>query len=285
MRADAQTAPGGGKRESMVQRSSSERRSEQYSLAKILVIWALAAAPMGILSWIVSPLLAPDFESDPLGSGVTRLVLLTLGLIWLFVLSMVIVRREEGDLRWATVKRRLRLNVPREPTTSEPRAKLWLWVVPFLVAVAVVELVLDSPLQSAWVSVFPFFAEPTGSSFDAIFQSQEILARLEGAWWFFALFVFQAAFNTILGEEFLFRGVLLPKMEGVFGRWSWVANGTIFGLYHVHAPWVIPNAVLTGLLYTFPAYRYRSTWMSIIVHSAQSVFFAFLALGVVLGLA
>jgi len=85
---------------------------------------------------------------------------------------------------------------------------LWLWVVPFLVAVAAIELVLRSPIQSAWVSVFPFLAEPEGYSLDAIFQSQEILGRLVGAWWFFALFVVQAAFNTILGEEFLFRGVL-----------------------------------------------------------------------------
>jgi len=106
-----------------------------------------------------------------------------------------------------------------------------------------------------------------------------------GAWWFLALFVIQAIFNTVLGEELLFRGVLLPKMEGVFGRGSWVANGVLFGLYHLHLPWVIPNAVLTGFLYTYPAYRYRSTWMSIILHSAQSVFFAFLVLGVVLGLA
>ena len=271
--------------ESIVQRSSSEGRSEQYSLAKILGIWALAAAPMGILNWIVFPLVAPDFESDPFGFGITLLVLLALGLVWLFVLSMIIVRREEGDLRWATVKRRLRLNAPREPATGQPRARLWLWVVPFLVAVAMVELVLNTPLENAWVSVFPFLAEPQGYSFDAIFGSQEVLARLEGAWWFFALFVIQGAFNTILGEEFLFRGVLLPKMEGVFGRGSWVANSILFGLYHVHKPWGIPNSVFTGLLYTFPAYRYRSTWMSIILHSAQSVFFAFLVLGVVLGLA
>jgi membrane protease YdiL (CAAX protease family) len=261
------------------------RQSEQYSLVKILGIWALAAAPMGILSWIVFPLLAPDFGSGPLTFGVTRLALLTLGLVWLFALSMIIVRREEGDLRWATVKRRLRLNTPREPTTGVPRARLWLWLVPFLVAVAVVELVLDSSLENAWVSVFPFFAEPTGYSFDAILGSQEILRRLEGAWWFLVLFVISAVFNTILGEEFLFRGVLLPKMEGVFGRWSWVANGVLFGLYHVHQPWGIPNAVLTGLLYTFPAHRYRSTWMSIVLHSAQSLFFAFLVLGIVLGLA
>jgi membrane protease YdiL (CAAX protease family) len=259
--------------------------SQQYSLAKILGIWALATGPMGILGWIVFSLVAPDFESDPLEFGVTRVVLLTLGLIWLFVLSMIIVRQEEGNLHWATVKRRLRLNTPREPATGQPRARLWLWVVPFLVAIVVVELALRSPIQSAWVSVFPFLAEPQGYSFDVIFQSQEILARLEGAWWFFALFVISAVFNTILGEEFLFRGVLLPRMEGVFGRWSWVANGVLFGFYHVHLPWGILDNILTGLLYTYPAYRYRSTWMAIILHSAQSVYFAFLVLGVVLGLA
>jgi membrane protease YdiL (CAAX protease family) len=285
MSADGQGAAGGVETGPPVQGVSSERQSEQYSLAKILGIWALAAVPMGVLSWIALPLLTSDSGSDPLGFGVTRLILLTLGLVWLFVLSMIIVRREEGDLRWATVKRRLRLNAPRQPTTGEPRARLWLWVVPFLVAVAVVDIVLNTPLKDAWVSVVPYFSEPAGYSLDAIFGSQEILGRLEGAWWFFALFVVQATFNTILGEEFLFRGVLLPKMEGVFGHGSWVANGVLFGLYHVHQPWGIPNSIVTGLLYAFPAYRYRSTWMSIILHSAQSAFFAFLVLGVVLGLA
>lgn len=285
MRAEGQGATGGVQREPTGQGASSERQGGQYSLARILGIWALAALPMGVLSWIFFPLLAPDSGSDPLGFGVTRLVLLMLGLVWLFALSMIIVRREEGDLRWATLKRRLRLGAPREPATGAPRARLWLWIVPFLVGVAAVDIMLNTPLENAWGSVFPFLAEPAGYSLDAIFQSQEILTRLEGAWWFFALFVVQAIFNTILGEEFLFRGVLLPKMEGVFGRGSWVANGVLFGLYHVHQPWGIPNSVLTGLLYTFPAYRYRSTWMSIILHSAQSVFFAFLVLGVVLGLA
>src|SRR5215216_118381 len=227
-------------------------RREQYSLAKILGIWALAAAPMGILSWIVFPLVAPDFGSDPLGSGVTRIVLLTLGLVWLFVLSMIIVRGEEGDLRWATVKRRLRLNVPREPATGQPRARLWLWVVPFIVAVAVIELVLNTPIENAWVSVFPFLAEPEGYSFDAILGSQEILQRLVGAWWFLALVVVQAIFNTILGEEFLFRGVLLPRMEGVFGRGSWVANSVLFALYHVHVPWVYLMRSLPARCYPSP---------------------------------
>jgi hypothetical protein len=46
---------------------------------------------------------------------------------------MIILRQEERDLRWATVKRRLRLNTPRDPKTGETRRKLWLWVIRFLV--------------------------------------------------------------------------------------------------------------------------------------------------------
>jgi uncharacterized protein len=259
---------------------------EQYSLGKILGIWALAAVPMGILSWIVFPAVSPDSESDPLGAGVTRIALLTIGLIWLFILSLIIVRREEGNLRWATVKRRLRLNAPRDPKTGETRRRLWLWVIPFLIAIIVYEIALKPYVDELWISIFPFFAEPQGYSMAAVFGSKEILGRLVGAWWFLALYIVNAIFNTILGEEFLFRGVLLPKMEGVFGRWNWVASGILHGFYHFHQPWGIAASVISGIfLYAFPSWRFRSTWMGIIVHSAQSVYFAFLILGVVLGLA
>ena len=259
---------------------------DQYSLVKILIIWAAATLPMAILSWIIFPLMASDFESDPLGSSVTRVILLTVGLIWLFVLSLIIVRQEEGNVGWTTIKRRLRLNTPRDPKSGEQRHRLWLWVIPALIGIILLDIVLASTIDDLWVSIFPFFAEPPGFSFATIFESTEILERLVGAWWFFALFVVFAIFNTILGEEFLFRGVLLPKMEGVFGRWSWVANGVLFGFYHLHQPWGILTTIVGGaLFYSLPAWRFRSTWMSIIVHSAQSVFFAFLILGVVLGLA
>jgi membrane protease YdiL (CAAX protease family) len=256
----------------------------QYSLSRIIAIWAAAALPMAILGWIAFPLIAPDFESDPLGSGVTRVLLLTLGLIWLFVLSMIIVRQEEGDLGWATIKQRLRLNAPRDPGTGEPRRRLWLWVVPALVGVALLDVVLASTIDGVWTSIFPLVAEPPGYSFGSIFNSPEVLDRLVGAWWFFALFMVYTLFNTVLGEEFLFRGVLLPKMEGVFGRWSWVVNGALFGLFHLHQPWgILTNIVSSILFLALPAWRFRSTWMSIIVHSGQSVFFAFLILGIVLG--
>ena len=82
--------------ETTARANAASEMGKQYSLGKILGIWALAAVPMGILSWIIFPAVSPDFNSDPLGAGVTRFVLLLIGLIWLFVLSMIIVRQEEG---------------------------------------------------------------------------------------------------------------------------------------------------------------------------------------------
>jgi membrane protease YdiL (CAAX protease family) len=240
---------------------------------------------MGILSWVVFPALSPDFGSDPLGAGVTRMGLLIVGLIWLFVLSMIIVLREEDDLRWVTIKRRLRLNTPRDPKTGETRRRLWLWAILFIIMSVMWDVAITPSADKLWVSIFPFLAEPPGYDFGMIFQSQEILDRLVGAWWFFGLFVVSSVFNDFLGEEFLFRGVLLPKMEGVFGRWSWVANGVLFAFYHVHQPWGILANVVSGLFLAFPSWRFRSTWMAVIVHSVQNVYFGFLVLGLILGLA
>jgi membrane protease YdiL (CAAX protease family) len=269
-----------------VRASVASETNEQYSLCRILGIWALAVVPMGLLSWAVLPAASPDYRTDPFGASVVHVVLLTLGLIWQFILCMVIVRAETGKLRWAAVRRRLRLNVPRDPGTGEPRPSLWLWVIPLILAIAVWEIALAPYATRLWVSIFPFFAEPPGYSANSVFRSPEVLARLVGAWWFLGLFLISGVFNTVVGEELLFRGVLMPRMEGVFGRWSWVANGVLFGLYHVHQPWsMLANAISGTFLLAFPAWRFRSTWVSIIVHSVQTVFFAYLILGAVLGLA
>jgi membrane protease YdiL (CAAX protease family) len=134
--------------------------------------------------------------------------------------------------------------------------------------------------------VVPFFAMPDSANLDAILRAPEIAAQLAGNWSFFGLFLVMAVFN-IAGEEFFFRGVLLPKMEGAFGKWDWVVNGVLWGAYHWHQPWMIPAAslVVGPLLFVFPTKRFRSTWLAIIVHSAQFLLLIPMTLAVVLGLA
>jgi uncharacterized protein len=256
-----------------------------YTPRRVLGIWAAAALPMGFMGWVVAPALAPDIASNPVGAVAARFGALTAGLLWLFALSLIVVRREEGDLRWSTLRRRLRLNAPRSPRTGQPRRALWLWAVPLVVLVALWQLAVGPRLNGLLVSAFPFLAEPPGFALGTALASPVVRAQFVGAWGILALFAVNALFNA-LGEELLFRGVLLPRMDAPFGRWDWLANGALFGAYHLHQPWGILGSVGTGaLLYALPARRLRSTWLSMIVHSAQSVYFLFLILGLVLGLA
>ena len=62
--------------ETTARANGASEMEKQYSLGKILGIWALTAVPMDILSWIIFPAVSPDFNSDPLRAGVTRFVLL-----------------------------------------------------------------------------------------------------------------------------------------------------------------------------------------------------------------
>ncbi|MFC1923487.1 lysostaphin resistance A-like protein [Chloroflexota bacterium] len=261
------------------------QEESQYSLAKILGLWAAAALPMGILGWVVYPALTPDRITDPLGAAITRTILMGLGLVWIFVLSMLIVYREEGDLRWATVRRRLRLNTPLDPKTSEPRRKLWIWLIPIVILSVASQQTYGAALKNLWVGIFPFLAPPPGyDPFEALFGSPELMAQLAGNWSFFGLILILLVFN-IFGEEFFFRGVLLPKMGGAFGRWDWVVNGLLFGIFHLHEPWVILPAAIDGaILFALPAKYFRSTWLPIIAHTAANLILLPLILMVILGL-
>jgi CAAX protease family protein len=262
-----------------------DAEQRQYSLTQILLIWAAAAIPMAMLGWGAA---AAVGDSVDLGVGqenreaFTRAGFLTIGLIWQFVLVLIIVSREEGGLSREAISRRCWLNTPRDPATDQPSSKLWWWLVPLIIAASLIQLI---PLQDLWEAIFPFLDEPAKYSFDEILDSEERKDDLEGAWQVLALFIVLGIFNTVLGEELLFRGILLPRMGGVFGRRDWVANGLLFGLYHLHQPWTIFNSILTGLLYAWPSRRFRSAWMGIAVHSIETVFFVFIALGLVLGLA
>ena len=103
-----------------------------------------------------------------------------------------------------------------------------------------------------------------------------------GAWGWYAVLVVLGIFNTVLGEELLFRGLLLPRMRDVFGRGDWVANGVLFSLYHLHQPWVIPTSLVDIFALAYPSRRFQSAWMGIIVHSLQTVFVTIVVLTLVL---
>ena len=242
----------------------------QYGRGAVLAVWAAAALPMGALSWLVAPALA-DGLTGPGNVPMVKALLacLTVGLAWQFVLVLFLVRREQGSLHWPVVREALWLRSPRSPKTGRVGGRVWLVLVPLVVAFAI-EGLLPSPPVPADRDLNLFLQSDTGQDF------------LDGAWGCFALMVVMWVLNTVLGEELLFRGFLLPRMNGAFGRGDWVANGVLFAAYHLHVPWRIPATLLDTFILAYPTKRYRSAWIGIAVHSSQSLVFGALVLAIVL---
>jgi uncharacterized protein len=242
----------------------------QYRRLAILAVWAAAALPMAALAWLVAPAVADGLSGEgnvPMVKALT--VCLTVGLIWQFVLVVALVRHEQRSLRWSTLREALWLRAPLSPRSGRVGGRLWLVLIPLIVAFAAEGFLPGPPV-------------PNDRDLGAFLESDPGQSFLAGNWVWFGVMVVLWIFNTVLGEELLFRGLLLPRMNGAFGRGDWVANGVLFAAYHLHVPWVIPATLLDTFIISYPAKRYRSAWIGIAVHSAQSVFFAAIVLALVL---
>src|ERR671918_2867327 len=153
----------------------------QYSLVQILGVWAAAAVPMGVLAWVVAPWLRDQLGGgEPLAQAL--LICLTAGLVWQFVLVLILIRRELGGLQWSRVREALWLRRPRDPKTGRVGGRVWWWVLPFVVLFAL-EAVLSIP-------------GPSVRDFGDFLDSDRGEAFFSGAWGWFAVVVVLAVFNT-----------------------------------------------------------------------------------------
>ena len=241
----------------------------QYSGAQIAGLWAAVTLPMAVLAWIVAPWLSHHLgTSEPLGAAL--LICFNVGLLWTLVLTLLMVRLEQGGLGWASTRDALWLRAPQDPKTGRVGGRVWWWMVPFVLLSAALELVPINPTGPV-VRDFPNFIAEGGDRIDRFYQ---------GAWGLFALSALIVFLSPVV-EELFFRGLLLPRMRKACGRLDWVVNGTIFTAYHLHEPWVMPTTLLTALFgQAYPAKRFRSIWISIVAHTLPS----FLMIGVILSL-
>lgn len=206
----------------------------------------------GIVSLFVS-------EGEKVGSWMIQLIaVLTTGAELL--VGLLLLRREgyrRGDSAW---RDRIRWHWP------QGRRAWILVIVVFVLAFSLSQLaphLADVPgfVPPDW---WPAGSDPraeVNSAADA-YPDIELLGNF--------LFLFAATSVTLIfnifGEEIYYRGYLLPRMRGVFGRWDWVANGVLFTLKHAYQRWLYPGILVGGLAFAFAAGPLRSLPLAMIYH-------------------
>jgi membrane protease YdiL (CAAX protease family) len=145
----------------------------------------------------------------------------------------------------------------------------WRWAVGGLAAVGV-------PTGGTFAALVRLQGE---ANFHPSFMAFEPLGP--GRYWIFGAWLPFLVLN-IVGDEFVWRGVVLPRQEVALGGRAWLVNGILWLLFHAAFPWqVLLTLVPITLNLPYLVQRRRSTWVGIVIHC---VFGAIGFLGLAFGL-
>lgn len=237
---------------------------KQYTLVKIIFLWLLVTAPMGLARfWIV-----PQIKDHiPIHPGLLFWWLMILGMAWQFVLSVIILKLELKTFSWSALKTRLWLNHPIDPKSQKVIKRVYWLTIPIILYAFLIESYgALNFLQEWFLQLFPSLTPP-----DYILIQSLAVPEFRGAWYVVGIALVSSLFNYLLGEELFFRGILLPKMEGVFGKWAWAANGILFATYHVHKIEMVPIFIFGSIFISYLNQKYRSFYPGLIIHGVEFI--------------
>jgi membrane protease YdiL (CAAX protease family) len=88
---------------------------------------------------------------------------------------------------------------------------------------------------------------------------------LRGNWAVFALSVIVLVINVV-GEEFLWRGVILPRQALAFGAMTWLVHGMLWNMFHVYKWWDLIGLLPLSLALTWVVLHRKNNTPGLIIH-------------------
>jgi membrane protease YdiL (CAAX protease family) len=150
----------------------------------------------------------------------------------------------------------------------------WFWTLAMIIF-AVISLAALSFTQTILKSI-PFFSPHPAFPPDMVDMASNLTPGylfempLRGKWWLIGVY-FLGWFLNIAGEEFWYRGWMLPRQEVAFGKFAWLINGLMFNFQHTFQPWNMLAMLPGSLFVSYAVQRQRKTWMSIIWHGLLNI--------------
>ncbi len=210
------------------------------------------------------------------------LLLSGMGVVLLGV-ALVAYLIEGNGWSWPAFKERFRLRA------LTPRA--WGWVGGILLLCIIADASLDG--TGKWLASIPTFAPPGyfpppfNPLVEIRFPVDEFLgAPFKGNWFIFWLWV-PLSLVSMVGEEFLWRGYILPRQELEAGKWAWILNGLLWAyFFHAGMKWQFLGMWPSMLMTAWIAQRQKNTLASAVVHvGGNAVLFWLFLLAGILGFA
>jgi membrane protease YdiL (CAAX protease family) len=160
-------------------------------------------------------------------------------MIGMLLAALIGYHREGHAWTWEAFAKRFRL--------GRPNGRVWLWTGAAVIAYLLLGQLANTLLMMIYQALA--FTPPTFA-----FGAPIPLLAIVGL-----------AFN-IIGEEFWWRGYILPRQEAHFGRWAWLVNGTIWAFFHLYKWWGLPGMLIVCQIIPFLSQRLKNNWPALLLH-------------------
>lgn len=213
-------------------------------------------------------ILIPFFMDQGLTEFMSYSLSLLIPLVLMFIASLAALRLEGYPVNWESIRERFRL---RSMNRTD-----WVWTVVSFIAMMVGagifgvlgQLLVVNELIPLPANMPTALLDPTIDPANLLTVFNESLGpNARGNWWLVVFSLILLAFN-IFGEEFWWRGVVLPRQELVHGRNTWLIHGTLWTLFHAFKYWSWLGLLPVCLALSFVAQKRSNTWPGIITHFA-----------------
>ncbi len=192
------------------------------------------------------------------------LILFYLPFVFLFITAIILYTREGNQWTWYDFKYRLWIK------KMSKKDLLWSFGLLFFGLISYVGL---TPIGE-WFANFSFFSppdffpaeiNPNKSMISGIFMDY----KLKGQYWVPLVYFIGLVFN-ILGEEFLWRGIILRRQIKKYHNKAWIYHGIIWTFWHFFWAWnliiIFPFAM--ALSYVF--YKRQNVLIPIFAHGLMN---------------
>jgi membrane protease YdiL (CAAX protease family) len=221
-----------------------EIRLNKLGLVPSFMIYISAALIMYLLTKYMIPYLSQTTGQE------TILFWFIVGGIGIFspliILGILILKYEGFKLNKESISSRLRF---RKLTKSDLLRTLTGFIAVAILSALVMKLLV--------LNLGQFDPSPK-------FMTFEPLSR--GRYWLLLIWLPYWILN-ILGEEFFWREVMLPRQELAFGKFTWLIHGFGWGLFHIAFGWkLLITLIPLVLIEPYVVQKTKNSWTGVILH-------------------
>lgn len=217
---------------------------KKMGFIKSFAIYILAALLMYVMTHFMIPYLVAVTGQEPI---LFWFITAGLGVFTPLIITALLVLKSEGySLTSQTWKERLRF---QKMTRSD-----WYWV---FVGFLMIGAGITMAMKLLEASIGAFNHSPSFMTFEPLSTGRYWLLWVWLPYWIL----------NIMGEEFLWRGVMFPRQELVFGKYTWIVHGLGWATFHIAFGWKLLITMLPLIfIQSFIVQKTKNSWTGVILH-------------------